>query len=87
MAVTMTEHIPYAEIDTQKGWTARYRVNGAIRMIAFAIMALAGAGWRYLTHAVVGNQDLPDVGKYMLMFSCVGFVFEYLISLIGSIWG
>ena len=54
-------------------------------MIAFAILALAAAGWRYLTSNVIGNQDLPDVGKFLLMFACAGFAFEYLIALIGAI--
>jgi hypothetical protein len=81
----MTDPIPYAKVEPRKGWLSRHRTDAAKRMIAFAILALAAAGWRYLTSNVIGNQDLPDVGKYLLMFACAGFAFEYLISLIGAI--
>jgi hypothetical protein len=52
-------------------------------MVAFAILALAGLGWRFLITSIVGNSDLPDGGKYLLFASCICFAFEYVVSLIG----
>jgi hypothetical protein len=77
-----TETIPYAKAEPRQGWIGRHGTNAATRMVAFAIFALAGVGWRYLTSAVNGNADLPDLGKYVIFLSCAGFVFEFLISLI-----
>jgi len=53
-------------------------------MIAFAVMAAAGVGCRYLSTAVSGNADLYDAGKYMLLVACLGFVFEYVVSFLGG---
>jgi hypothetical protein len=52
-------------------------------MMAFAILALAGAACRYLTTNVTGNSDLYDVGKYLLIGACAGFAFQFVVSLIG----
>lgn len=78
-----TEPIPYATAESRIGWLRKHKADAATRMVAFAILALAGAAWRYLTTDVVGNSDLPDAGKYLLIVSCVGFAFEYVISLVG----
>ena len=79
----MTDSIPYATTEPQR-WLPRYRIDAAMRMVAFAILALAGIGCRYLTTAVVGNSDLNDAGKYLLVASCAGFAFEYVVSLLGA---
>jgi len=80
----LADPIPYAKAEPRMRWLGRHRTDAATRMVAFAILALAGIAWRYLTTAVVGNSDLPDVGKYLLIGSCVGFAFEYVVSLVGS---
>jgi hypothetical protein len=77
-----TETIPYAKAEARRGWISRHGTDAATRMVAFAILAMAGVGWRYLTTAVTGNSDLPDFGKYLIFFSCAGFAFEFVISLI-----
>lgn len=77
-----TETIPYAKAEPRRGWIDRHGTNAATRMIAFAIFALAGVGWRYLNTAESGNMDLPDFGKYVILFSGAGFIFEFVISLI-----
>lgn len=75
--------VPYAKAEPRMGWFRRHKTDAATRMVAFAILALAGAACRYLTTAVIGNQDLPDAGKYMMALSCAGFAFEYIVSLLG----
>ena len=77
------EPIPYAKAESQRGWLSRHKTDAATRMVAFAFLAIAGLGWRYLTTAVNGNSDLPDGGRYLLIGSCICFAFEYVVSLIG----
>lgn len=76
------EPIPYAKADLRMGWLRRHALNAGTRMIAFAILALAGLGCRYLSTAVIGNSDLYGAGKYLLIVACAGFVFEYIVSVI-----
>ena len=78
-----TEPIPYAKAESQKGWLSRHRSDAATRMVAFALLALAGVALRYLNTSVAGNSDLPD-GKYLLFGSCFCFAFEYFVSLVGK---
>ena len=78
-----SDPIPYARAEPTTGWLRRHRTDAATRMVAFAILALAGVAWKYLNSAVIGNSDLPDAGKYVLIASCVGFAFEYVVSLVG----
>lgn len=77
-----TETIPYAKAEPREGWLKRHRRETATRMVAFALLALASVGCRYLTTAVVGNSDLSDFGRYLIFFSVAGFIFEFVISLI-----
>jgi hypothetical protein len=79
----LTEPIPYAEAESRRSWFSRHKTEAATRMVAFALLALAGLGCRYLSTSVIGNSDLHDCGKYMLIGSCIGFAFEYVVSLVG----
>lgn len=79
-----TESIPYAKADPKMGWLRHHAINSGTRMIAFAILALVGVACRYLGTEIVGNSDLHDAGIYLLVGACAEFVFEYIVSLIGS---
>jgi hypothetical protein len=79
----MTDPVPYAKAEPRAGWFARRRTGSGTRMAASAILALAAVALRYLTTTVLGNSDLLDGGKYVLVASVIGFAFEYLLSFIG----
>jgi hypothetical protein len=78
-----TDPIPYAKPEPTHGWFRRHSAGAATRMIAFAFMALVAVAWRALMSSVIGNADLPDA-KYVLIGSCVGFAFEYVVWLVGT---
>lgn len=78
--MSTNDPIPYASPERHVGWIARHAVGSPTRMIAFAILMLAGLAWRYLTNTVGGQTDIYDGGKYVLIASCIGFVVEYAFS-------